>query len=280
VRLASICADLGIEIVPPNARQPGPGQTTAKATLQGILTRYGEGHLILLLRTFTETENRTGARIDEFALYAISDIMIAYPQWADSGLRWFDVWDGINLAAIQREAKANRDAVPQRWGIGTLLYRELHAAFAHKPDVAPPKQTARQQREAMAAAKARIVESRVELGLKLAALRDTTPSNKRFGGLVRERFGLDDSLHVAEMMRVARRYGDRPEICGNVGWRTLVELASTATPEAQRREIEARIMAGERLRGTDVIRARASAAAVRSAASHGLRTTDGVPGIL
>ena len=37
-------------------------------------------------------------------------------------------------------------------------------------------------------------------------------------GIVREKYDLHDSLHVAEVMRVARRYGERPEIFGNVGW--------------------------------------------------------------
>jgi hypothetical protein len=196
------------------------------------------------LRTFTETENRR-ARIDAFALFAISDIMVAFPAWADSGLRWFEVFDGIDIAAAQRQAKLNRDVVPQRYGVATLIHRELNAAFAEKPDVAPPRQTARQQREAMAAAKARIVERRVELGRQLAALRDATPSNKKFGWAVRKQFDLHNLLYVAEVMRVARMYGARPEIYGNVGWRTLVELASITTPEDLRRKFEARILAGQ-----------------------------------
>jgi hypothetical protein len=70
--------------------------------------------LIQTLRTFVETENRNRARIDAFSLHAISDILIAYPEWADSGLRWFEVLDSVNLGAIQRRARANRDALPQR----------------------------------------------------------------------------------------------------------------------------------------------------------------------
>jgi hypothetical protein len=40
------------------------------------------------------------------------------------------VFDRIDVAEIQRQAKANRDAVPQRHGIATMVYRELSAAFA------------------------------------------------------------------------------------------------------------------------------------------------------
>jgi hypothetical protein len=55
---------------------------------------------------------------------------------------------------------------------------------------------------------------------------------------------------------VARRYGERPEIFGNVGWRVLKELASSATSDKERRQFEARILAGERVDGAEIIRAR------------------------
>jgi hypothetical protein len=207
------------------------------------------------LRTFTETENRR-VRIGAFALYAISDIMIAYPAWADSGLRWFEVFDGINLADIQRQAKANRATVPQRYGVAALLHRELNAAFAEKKDVAPPKQSALQRRLELAAAKARIVDRKIELGRQLAQLRDTMPNNRRFGAAVRRQFDIHDANQASEMARVGRLYGARPDIYRGVGWRALVELASQATPEPVRLELEARILAGERVNGAEIIRTR------------------------
>ena len=194
------------------------GQTTAGSTLRKILEGHGEGHVIQLLRNFIETENR-GARIDAFALYAISDIMVAYPAWADAGLRWYEIFDAVDIAAAQRQAKLNRDVVPQRYG--TLLHRELSAAFAEKPDVAPPRKTARQQREELAAKKAGIVGRRIKLGHELAGLRDKTPNNVRFGAIVRQRFDLHDVNEVSEMMRVARVYSGRSEITaqsGGVRW--------------------------------------------------------------
>jgi hypothetical protein len=127
--LARICADVGVEIIPGNGPRPVHGQTAAKATLHKILVERGEGHLIQLLRTFLETENDT-MRMNSHALLAISDIMVAHPEWADSGLRWLEVFDRIDVAEIQRQAKANRHAVPQRHGIATMVFRELSAAFA------------------------------------------------------------------------------------------------------------------------------------------------------
>ena len=54
----------------------------------------------------------------------------------------------------------------------------------------------------------------------------------------------------------AKLYGERPEIFRNVSWHALTELASSATPEAQRRKLEALILASERVNGAQIIRAR------------------------
>jgi hypothetical protein len=171
-----------------------PGQTTARSTLQQILENRGEGHVIQLLRTFIETENHR-ARIDAFALHAISDIMIAYPSWADSGLRWLDVFDRMDIAAAQRQAKLNRGVVPQRYGVAAAIFPALHSEFA-SPAPAIVQAPSRKERiaadkKARATATARIVERKMELGRKLAALRDTIPSNREFGAVVRKQFGLD-----------------------------------------------------------------------------------------
>jgi len=73
------------------------------------------------------------------------------------------------------------------------------------------------------------------------------------------------------MMRIARLYGERPEISGNVGWRALVEMSSTVTSDEERQKFEARILAGERVDGAEIIRARAAIEAGPGAIS-------GVPG--
>ena len=129
------------------------------------------------------------------------------------------------------------------------------------PQPEPPPKPSKKERiaadkQAAAAANRRLVEQKIELGRKLVALRDTMPSNQKFSWTVRKQFGLDDPLHVAEMMRVARLYGERPEIFRSISWRALVELASTATSPAHREKFEARILAGERINGAEIIRAR------------------------
>jgi hypothetical protein len=138
-KLADVCAAVGVEIVPTSV-SPGPGQTTARSTLQRLLKQHGEGHVILLLRTFVETTN-DNARIDSFALQAISGIMLCHPEWVDTGLRWFDVVDRIDFAEIQRHAKVHRNIVPQREGIASALLRELADAFAADDPVTPAEKT-------------------------------------------------------------------------------------------------------------------------------------------
>lgn len=125
--IAKICANLGVEIIPAN-KSIGPGRTTAGATLRTILENRGEGHLTLLLRTLMETEGN-GAHINEFSLWAISDVMLAHPEWPDKGLAWLDAFDKIDLGDIRAQARQNRDAVPQRHGIASALHRELSAIF-------------------------------------------------------------------------------------------------------------------------------------------------------
>jgi Arc/MetJ-type ribon-helix-helix transcriptional regulator len=108
----------------------------------------------------------------------------------------------------------------------------------------------------LAAAKAAIVERKMELGRQLAALRETVSDNRRFGTGVRRQFDIHNATEAGEMARVARLYGSRPEIYTAVGWNALAQLSSPSTPESVRLQIEEMIVAGERVTGTEVIRAR------------------------
>lgn len=127
VSIPRICAELGIEILP-TTRKPGPGQTTAGATLHALCRSHGEGHLILILRTLMESEGNSD-HINEFTLMGISDVMLAHPEWPNTGLRWLEAFDKIDLGDIREHARRNRDAVPQRHGIVSALHRELSVIF-------------------------------------------------------------------------------------------------------------------------------------------------------
>jgi hypothetical protein len=151
--------------------------------------------------TRTLSQENRGARIDVFANYAISDLMVARPAWADSGLKWFEVFDKVDIAAAQRQAKLNRDVIPQRYGVASVLLNELHREFEPpappKPNRKAEAAAARATRDAALLAR---IESRLELGRKLVALRDATPSHRKFGRAVRKQ-GFHDPQDVAEMQR-------------------------------------------------------------------------------
>jgi hypothetical protein len=144
--------------------------------------------------------------------------MVSRPAWADSGLRWFEEFDRVDIAAIQRQAKLGRDVVPQRFGVTSALFRELHSAFV-PPKPAKQSKKARLAAEKASATAARIagIERKIEMGRQMVALRDKTPCNKMFGRL-RSKYYDVDTVAACELMRVARLYGARPEIYRTVAW--------------------------------------------------------------
>jgi hypothetical protein len=68
-----------------------------------------------------------------------SDLMRAHPEWPNRGLEWIEAFDGIDLVAMQKTAKANRWAVQPRAAIATMLYEKLAPAFEPPEKVRPPR---------------------------------------------------------------------------------------------------------------------------------------------
>ncbi|UEM10440.1 hypothetical protein J4G43_038185 [Bradyrhizobium barranii subsp. barranii] len=98
----------------------------------------------------------------------------------------------------------------------------------------------------MKEASGRGVAQKLELGRRLAEIRDNTPSNTKFGRLARHQFDRHDPAEVAEMIRVWKRYGDRPDITKKVrNWRVLVAVSSPSLQVPVRRRFETKILAGE-----------------------------------
>jgi hypothetical protein len=57
-------------------------------------------------------------------------------------------------------------------------------------------------------------------------------------------------------MKVARVYGERPEIWQKLSWQALVQLSSPSLPAKHREQFERRIIAGEVVKGPEIARAR------------------------
>jgi hypothetical protein len=222
----------------------------------------GHGKIILTCRCILESQGNEDAFSEPFVSAVLS--AAGSTEFADRGLELIEAFDQIRLVEILKTMRSLEFfRISEAESALRQIVRNKLRRILFPPQPEPVKAPSGKERraadkQATAEANRRIVEKKIELGRKLVALRDSTPSNQIFGRIVRQRFDLHDPLHVAEMMRVARLYGDRPEIYRNVGWRVLVELASTATSEARRREFEARILAGEHVNGKEIARARAT----------------------
>jgi hypothetical protein len=57
-------------------------------------------------------------------------------------------------------------------------------------------------------------------------------------------------------MKVARRYGERPEISNKLSWNALAALSSPTRSDDVRAALEARILAGEKIGAPEIRRAR------------------------
>jgi hypothetical protein len=139
-----------------------------------------------------------------------------------------------------------------RSALSDIIRNKLRRILAPAPQSeAPPKPNKQEQtvaeKQARAAATARVVEQKIELGRKLVALRAVTPVQTAFGDIVRHRFVLHASNSVTEMM---------PEIFRNVSCHALTEVPSSATSDTERRRFETMIDAGKRVTGAQIIRVR------------------------
>lgn len=129
--IEKICADLGIELIPCNVTVT-PMRTKASATLRRMLDQYGEGHVIITLRTIVESSGNERA-LTAPAIWGVSDLVLAHPSWPEHGLAWIEAFDDIDLIELAKVAKANRKAVPKREAMAAMLYERLAPIFDPPP---------------------------------------------------------------------------------------------------------------------------------------------------
>lgn len=106
--------------------------------MRRIFDKHGEGHLILVLRTITESDGNA-AMLTEPVLRGVSEILLAHPHWGERGLAWIEAFDGISLKDLAAIAKANRRAATKSAAIATMLYERLAPSFAPPKKVRPPR---------------------------------------------------------------------------------------------------------------------------------------------
>jgi hypothetical protein len=265
---------LEIEYVRSNeARRRGPRSTCCGNIVQRLVRKRGAGHVTIVLRTIVESQGNESELVAD-VIGAISDLIRAHPRWVGLGLQWLEAFDQISLAEVRKTAKAT-GVRPLRNAIMTLLCLELDVILGPSKRPKPPKPVKVKREPTLPISVTRIpgVEASIDVGVKLLALRATTPGNCQFGRLVRARFDIDQ-LRATEAMRVARVYADRPEIYRRLSWQALLDLASPSIPAAVRQQLEAVITPGNPITGPDIRRIRKShAAPTASAADRSITST-------
>jgi len=127
--LGRLCKALEIRIIP-TKRRPRENETAAAATLRKILAQHGEAHFVMLIRTIAESEGNSRALVAPI-LWAINDVMLAFPAWPNKGLEWLASFDAINLQSLLRLARplCNVSKQKPRAAIGGMLIQLLQPRF-------------------------------------------------------------------------------------------------------------------------------------------------------
>jgi hypothetical protein len=169
-------------------------------------------HTTLTLRTIAESSEGNQSALVADVIAAVSDVILSHQRWADVGLEWMAAFDSIDLAGIRKIVKT-ANVQPVRVGIATLICLELVKTLGPSKLPKPPKPIRVKQQRKPPRALTRVagVEANVELGMKLVVLRAELKSNRAFGRAVRAQFDVD-TMHAVECARVARAYGERPDI--------------------------------------------------------------------
>lgn len=102
-------------------------ETHARAALQRLLDKHGAGHVSLTIKAITETGNETELTAE--TIWAISDVILARPDWVERGLEFLEAFDAIDLKALLKRAKRILPAHGARFVLGVLLWERLREAF-------------------------------------------------------------------------------------------------------------------------------------------------------
>lgn len=218
--------------------------------LQKLIRYHGEQHTTLVIRTILESERNELALIEP-VIGAVSDVMRRKPEWPEKGLAWIAAFDAIPLLQIVETMRGLE--IFRETSLGTYLAVAIESRLLRRFPEAPAAETAPPVEIPMSQARVPGILAKVALGRELAALRDRTPNNRKFGELVRGKYDLEAQA-ACDMMRVARAYGDREEIVSRLSWGALVTL-SGSLPPSTRWTLEKRILAGERVGVRQIVEA-------------------------
>lgn len=126
-KLDLICERVGIRIRNVNHRRVGP-QTHARHTLKTLLERYGQDHLVLVLKCIRESKGNEGEAWSD-VIMSISDVLLIRPEWASHRIPdILDALDNLDLKAL-RAKHFERKPWNMRQGIRTDILNHLEGVI-------------------------------------------------------------------------------------------------------------------------------------------------------
>jgi hypothetical protein len=233
--------------------RPGEPETNCRALIDRLISQHGMPHGRQVLLTFTETTGNADMMRGPLIM-AVSDLLLHHRRWRDAGEAWLSSFDEIKLRDTWKTTKATRIKA-KREVSAALLFVELERLLG-PPILSKPPRVKREPKPPTSAVRIPIIERRIATGLQLLELKAKTHGhNELFSSLRRNAFPDLEPKLAMQAAAVAKRYGSRPEIFRRVGWRPLVQLSSPSLSTSARMRFEARILAGEDIRGVAVKRA-------------------------
>jgi hypothetical protein len=215
----------------------------------------GRGQITLLLRTIAESEGNGPPALIEPVISAVYSAM--RPEWTSQGLAWIAAFDQIKLMELLESMRALEIFSERSIGDYLALAIKNRLCKIFGANIVPAAIKAKSAKKLPARlSRVAVVEKRVALGLALIELKGKSRRSNDYSLLRKRHFGDIEPKLATQAASVASRYGERPEIFRRAGWRTLVQLASPALSHAARTRFEARILAGEEIKGAAVKHAR------------------------
>jgi hypothetical protein len=114
IQIAHICARADVELLryPIAVDKQRPGQTMAAGAIARSLKHYGEATLIAALQCVTRTSNNKSGALSARMIKALCAVLHRNPGWMDQGAALLDVFDSIDLMAIQKASAVDGAANP------------------------------------------------------------------------------------------------------------------------------------------------------------------------
>lgn len=122
----SICAEFDIKLTT-STFYPKAGETRSVVTLEKIRAQCGDGHLRLVLSTLLETGYEY-VQLDEFTLWAVSDLVNACSDWIEKDLSsWYAAWESVPFNLIYSGLYTNPNLKKRRFLLAGAVYVMLIA---------------------------------------------------------------------------------------------------------------------------------------------------------